>query len=425
MSSSWRSPVAVGPVPAASCVRVPFPALVTALALLALAFGGCGKEPGNASASENASASAPDPETTGALLVKSNRDDATLEVTPVTTDGSVPTPIAGRVNQPLTNLPAGKYAVVARSSGWPETSGGIDVVAGRTNEATMNFKSGSLNLESIPTGAMVRHGGAIIGQTPMLILQLPAGQCELTLEYPTWPAYSHKVAIGENQESSETVRLPHGRLTVDSVPAGAQIRLDGRVLGKTPLVVEQMPAGPKRVILQGENYPQVTVSFTLQDGADFKINPELGSVFPLLDATELMRTVWVPDDPNKIAPSFDSVGRYEPKNGIVKNLNRQKLFNNWLGKKYRFAGAVRDYDPRSGEIEFTEQSNVMSKYRLIAKLSPEARLAKDLNASVIKGSTLAVYGQLTAVEEPRWPSKVITLELSLAEVLKTGSSAVP
>jgi hypothetical protein len=38
-------------------------------------------------------------------------------------------------------------------------------------------------------------------------------------------------------------------------------------------------------------------------------------------------------------------------------------------------------------------------------------------AQLTKGTILSLYGRLDAVEEPRWPFKVITLELFSAELL--------
>ena len=45
----------------------------------------------------------------------------------------------------------------------------------------------------------------------------------------------------------------------------------------------------------------------------------------------------------------------------------------------------------------------------LARLSPIAPLAK--------GATFTFYGRLSAVEEPKWPAKVITFEFSAVEPL--------
>lgn len=400
-------------------IRNPVRTAQILLASLALFVGGCGKSPEEQKAAKAAEIA----QTTGSLLVKSNRPEATIEATHLSPTGEAAPAKQGLVNQPLTGLVPGQYAVVVRSAGWPELAGAVNVTIGQTTEVTMNFKSGSLHLDSVPSGATVTHGDAVLGQTPILLLELPAGECALSLKYRSWPPLAFKTTIVENVESTATARLPHGKLVVETVPTGAMVLAAGQSLGRTPLTLPEFPAGTTRLRLQAENYPSLIVSVTLADGDEAKVNLGLGIGFPLLDPAELLRAVWVPDDPNELAPSFDAVGRYEPKNGIVKNLNRRKLFDDWLGRKYRFAGTIKSYNPRDGEIEFVEQSITLSKYRLVAKLSPEARLAKDPTMQPRKGATVALYGQLTAAEEPRWPSKVITLEISSAELLPGGASA--
>lgn len=389
------------------------PAALVLLSALALFLAGCGQSPEEQKAAKAVEIA----QTTGSLLVKSNRSEATLEVTHLAPAGEPAPTRTGVINQPLTALPPGQYAVVVRDAGWPALSGAVEVAVGQTTEVTMNFKSGSLRLDSVPAGAKVKHGGVLLGETPVLIPELPAGECELSLEYAAWPPFAFKATIAEHTEATATARLPHGRLTVDSIPSGAYVRLGGTNMGRTPLTLEQVPAGSKRLLLQSDGFPQVVVSFTLEDGGDVKIRPELGAVFPVLDPTELLRAVWVPDDPNALAPSFDSVGRYEPRNGVVKNINRRKVHSDWIEKKFRFSGVVESYDRKTGEIDFLEDKSALSRFRVVAIVAPEVRSGLEPMAATLKGRTLAVYGTLAAVEEPRWPARSILLELSGAQLL--------
>ena len=223
----------------------------------------------------------------------------------------------------------------------------------------------------------------------------------------------------ENVESAETVRLPHGKLIVETTPPGATVLLGGKTLGQTPLTFERFPTGTRKLTLQSADFPTLELSFTMEDRGDVKLSPQLGSAFPALDPEALLRANWVPDNPNAIAPPFEGItGPAQPQNGIVKNLNRKRLYEIWLRKRYCFTGIVKAYDPASGQVEFAEQKSELSRYRILAKLSPGARGDKDLAARLAKGATLSLYGRLSAAEEPRWPSKVITFELSAAEPLR-------
>jgi hypothetical protein len=403
------------------------PTLVATLAALSLFFAGCGKEPAGAAApSAPAHAAAPDakaPATTGGLLVKTNRPEAVIEVMPAGTSGEAPATIAkGAPDKPVAGLAPGAYAVVARTEGWPEVRGTATIVAGQTAELALDFKSGSLRLDSVPTGATVKQGGRVLGKTPLVAPVLPPGELALALEYPYWPAHPFKVTIAEGVETAETVRLPHGRLSVASIPAGATVVLEGRNYGKTPLFWEHFPAGNRKLTLQAPGFPAFELSVAMADGAEIKLRPELGSGFPLLAPAALLRAVWVPDNPDKLTESFDLVGKYAPQNGVIKNLDRKKLFENWLGRKYRYRGVIKAFNNGTGQVEFAEDKSELARFRVLAKLTPAALGDPALAA---KGATIEVFGALVATEEPRWPAKVITLELTDAELLHPADLASP
>jgi hypothetical protein len=360
---------------------------------------------------------------TGVLLVKSNRPEATVEATRLASADDPSTDrVDGTLGQALPNLTPGKYAVKLRAEGWPDTSGEVDVPAGQQTEATINFKTGSLRLETVPTGATVKRGKTLLGKSPLLIPQLPPGENSLSLEYPFWPPVAHTVIISVNQEAAATVRLPHGRLVVDSFPSGATVVWQGKAYNKTPLFFDPIAVGPHQLTLQAKDFPPMEVTVTVTDGAEEKIRPVLGTAFPLLDPAELLRAVWLPDD-SRVPRA--TTGIYRPKNDVVKNLQRERLYNGWLRKIYRFAGPVKSYDAATGRVEFAEQKSELARWRVVAQVSPGTpspvplpvgKDAKD-KAPVV----LALYGRLTAVEEPAWSARVITLELEGAEFLPEGT----
>lgn len=224
-------------------------------------------------------------ETTGRLAVKSNRANTTVEATRIPAAGEAASAIVkgadeGAAEQTLSALPPGKYAVTARSAGWPDMREEVTVDAGRTTEVAFNFKSGSLRLDSVPGGATVKLGGAVLGKTPLVIPQLPPGESQLSLEYPAWPATSFKTTITENVEATETVRLPHGKLTVESTPPGATVLQGKRALGPTPLTLERVPVGTMKLTLQAKDFPPLEVSVKVEDRRRGDGQPGVGLRFP-------------------------------------------------------------------------------------------------------------------------------------------------
>ena len=391
------------------------PVILVATVVLVLLLGKCAF-----SSSRSKSPRPPDPKTTGSLVVKSNLANATVEATRLPPPANAATAsVEGTIDQVLSGLPPGKYTITVRADGWPEIHEQTNVDAQRTTELAINFKGGSLRLDSDPSGVTVRLGAEVLGRTPLVIPNLPPGARELSLEYPFWPSVSFKTTITEGVESTGMVRLPHGKLTVETSVPGVTVLLKGRDLGRTPLSLAQFPAGTRKLTLQAKDFPPMEVSVTVEDRGETKIHPTLGSVFPVLNPGALLRAVWITDNPDELAPQLEGVtGPFQPRNGIVKNLNRKWLFETWLRKRYCLTSIVKSYDQASGQVEFAEQQSGLSKYRVLAVLSAEARNDPGLTAQLVKGATFAFYGRLSAVEEPHWPSKVITFEFSSAEPLR-------
>ncbi|HVT72838.1 MAG TPA: PEGA domain-containing protein [Lacunisphaera sp.] len=404
------------------------PAVLCALALLAIGVislsRGSGEKAGKPAAA--ATPPPPDPQKTGGLLVKTNLADATLEAARVPAAGeAAAAAIKLTAGQAEPGLAPGTYAVTARAEGWPDLHANVRIEATKTTEATLTFKVGSLKLESNPSGATVKKGTSVLGKTPLTVAQLPPGECDLTLELPGWPVQAHKVTIAENTEAGGTVRFPQGRLRVESVPAGATIVWGRQSLGQTPLTIGPLPPGPKTFALQARDFPVLPVTATVEDNAEVKVSRELGSGFPVLDPAALLQAVWVPNNPDRLSPSFDSSGAFAPRNGIVKNVNRKRLYENWQHKSYRFTGTVAAYDPKKGLVEFAEDKSDLAHFRVGATITPDLLADPALNPQTIKGTTLSVYGRLEAVEEPRWPSKVIKLELESAALLHPDAAGSP
>jgi hypothetical protein len=400
------------------------PAAVAASALaflLAAGGAGCGKSE-QAKAEERKAVAAAEALRQGRLLVQSNRASAAIEAKLIPTAGVAPAAIPGTAGQPIADLAPGKYAVTARSDGWPDVSGEATVVAGGTAELTLDFKSGALRLDSLPTGATVVWGQAVLGKTPLVVAQLPPGECALTLNYPGWPPFKTIVAIAENTETSATARLPHGRLVIESGPPGATVMLGKRALGQTPLTIERFQAGRKTLVLQAAGFPNLEVPVVVEDQGELKIRPLLAESYPLLDAPATLQAVWFelpPNDPNRLSPDFDPFPGFHKQGSFVRNLNRKKLFEQWLGKTYRFTGMVKVYDPAKGSVEFVEQVSALGKIKVFAQLLPAARDDKeDVALLAAKEAPVTIYGRFAEMEEFDRRSKQFEIEFTQADVVR-------
>lgn len=112
-------------------------------------------------------------------------------------------------------------------------------------------KLGTAVLESVPTGSQVVIDGILEGRTP-LSKELVVGRHVVELHYRN---STRKLEINVATGTPTVSRIdwtakPTGRLQVNSDPAGANVIIDGRARGFTPLTLDDLTVGSHTVVLE-------------------------------------------------------------------------------------------------------------------------------------------------------------------------------
>ncbi len=355
----------------------------------------------------------------GRLLARANRANTAVELRASDNSSPIPFNRVGDSGFEFLKLSPGEYRLTAHLDGWADISQTIALSENQDIEVPVEFVGGALRIESDPSNAVVRIGGKIMGRTPMVIKDLPPGPQTLALQYMSWSELNVVAAVEAKRETSKTVRIPYGQMNIDSSPTGAAVFIDDEELGHTPIMVPQIPSGKRQLRLTADNYEPYETSINIIDHSVLRIQPRLASNISLLDPNKLLNSVWVSNQPTgrnyEVAPGFERTSAFRPKNGVVKNLDRQKLYASWDGHSFRYIGILKQFDSKAGTLDFAEESGDKSKYKITALLSVRGRADKYFLNKLLKGARIEVTGRLAAVEEPRWPSKTIVFELSEAE----------
>jgi eukaryotic-like serine/threonine-protein kinase len=147
----------------------------------------------------------------------------------------------GITPQTIGDLPTGKYSIIARRGDW-EMRENVEVQRGETTSKSFAFVSAITNITSEPSGAEVFVDGKSRGRTP-LRLDLPARAHELVAHLDSWPDEKQKIDVNAQRENAAHFVFANGSVKITSAPGGATVMANGKDLGQTPLVIEEVKPG--------------------------------------------------------------------------------------------------------------------------------------------------------------------------------------
>ena len=160
-------------------------------------------------------------------------------------------------------LRAGEHRVVAELTGYYPIDRPVDVDANRGDQTiALEFVRlpGLITFATEPeAGAEVRLDGEPIGTTPIEDFEVRPGthQVRFTAERYLTEVVSLEVEGGHEQKTVRPTLTPSwAPVGVSSVPAGAEIRVDGNVQGMTPAVLE-LTAGEREIEIALAGYNPV------------------------------------------------------------------------------------------------------------------------------------------------------------------------
>jgi hypothetical protein len=169
-------------------------------------------------------------------------------------------------------LPLGKYSIRIEKEDFEPVTGELEV---KENQVTQNGMiqlipgRGKLKIDSIPEGEIFdvldASGNDLRSGLTPAIIGLNAGHYKVKLSRPGWPDYSNAVIVKRNEETAESYEFGVAELTVKSEPAGGDITLDGKSVGKAPLVVT-VPVGAHQVLASYTDCPDVKIDAYVENG---------------------------------------------------------------------------------------------------------------------------------------------------------------
>jgi hypothetical protein len=170
--------------------------------------------------------------------------------------------IRGTTPATLRDLPTGVYEAVGRHGEW-ELRDRVEVKRGEVVAKLFDFATGKLAVTSEPPGAEITVDGKVRGTAPVE-LELPAGPHHFSASYEHWPAEQRDLVVEKGREAQVAFEFANGSVKIISAPPGATVLADGRELGATPLLIEEVKPGGVEYELRLAGFQAATVRGAVQ-----------------------------------------------------------------------------------------------------------------------------------------------------------------
>jgi formylglycine-generating enzyme required for sulfatase activity len=206
----------------------------------------------------------------GRLRLKAYREgrpEAPILLEEVLVDGRS----TGSAAPELMEAAPGRRRIEVRSARYQPAATEVEVEGcDRLQEITLALTPNwsGVSLSSVPTAAVVKVDGQIIGKTPLEV-ELTAGGHEIEIGADRHKTWRSRVLVSAGRPIVlPEVRLEpaDGRLTVRSRPAGASVLVDGRYVGQTPIEIDLGPGREHEIQLTKSGYERTSRKVTVGSG---------------------------------------------------------------------------------------------------------------------------------------------------------------
>jgi hypothetical protein len=172
---------------------------------------------------------------------------------------------------PLTlELYPGDYTVEIKKEGYEPYTEKTRVLPGRITSvtATLSLLNGALTIFSEPSGAEVYLNGTLIGSTPIQNYKITPGKYKLEITKENYESNIIEVIVnpGESKNVSVTLSPIKGILEIVSDPLGAEVYINGTLIGTTPIKEYQVVPGVYEVKVVKEGYLEYGTTITIKPG---------------------------------------------------------------------------------------------------------------------------------------------------------------
>jgi hypothetical protein len=213
------------------------------------------------------------PKGRGSIKIKSTPEQAEIYINGAP-QGMTPATISG--------LAADDYTIELRKDSYESAYNSVSLLDGQQTELDLQLKkvTGLLLVESNPQGADVVIDGVSRGNTPLLLTDLPLGSYKIEFHSPTQLPRTMAANLVNRRPVHVFAELISNTATLvaNSTPEGAEVRINGVLVGTTPATIEEVLTGESDVRVSKRGYTPFNQPMTFEATQRYEINPALESL---------------------------------------------------------------------------------------------------------------------------------------------------
>ena len=201
----------------------------------------------------------------------------------------------------FTNLKIGNYPVTISLPDYEPAKLNIEVKENETVDPgviKLARQTGSIELTSEPAGAsysvrsasnmLLLNTSGLSGTTPATIGDLPTGDYVVTFSREGFQPHDETVTVSHDTPAQASWKFLNGNVLVTSTPSGATVTTsDGRVLGVTPVTINDVEPGDISYTVTLDGYDPATITGKVEGGKTNTLDTTLLSVNRLANLTDL------------------------------------------------------------------------------------------------------------------------------------------
>lgn len=188
----------------------------------------------------------------------------------------------GKTPVVIKGLTRGKRVITGKKEGFRNFQQELALAMGEASlRINLVRETAIARILTLPEGAHVYVDGVEKGRAPLLLKNLLPGEYEVKLVLDDYSTEERVLKIDGSRPVTLKVELLslHASLSVESVPAGAEIYINGVYRGLTPGTFEPLKSGRHQLLLKKDGYRDFKRNIFLRERQDFTMKAELEKKF--------------------------------------------------------------------------------------------------------------------------------------------------